>query len=63
MLKKFIELVNEKYVLSNIKLINSLKFMFAKMGDERKQQQLKAKAAIKFQPIESDINAINTWLL
>lgn len=35
--------------------------MFAKMGEMKKQQ--KAKAAIKFPLIQSDINAINTWLL
>jgi uncharacterized protein YneF (UPF0154 family) len=41
--------VNEKLVLSNIKLINSIKFMFAKMGDEKKQQKIKA--VIKFPQI------------
>jgi hypothetical protein len=48
-LKLFIELVNEKVVLNNIKVINSLKFMFAKMGEERKQK--KARSMIKYPPI------------
>lgn len=63
-MRKFVDLVNEKIVLNNIKMINSIKFMFAKLGDERKNQKInKAIANARCIPIETDINAINTWLL
>lgn len=46
--------------MTNIKIINSIKFVCARAGEEKKRQ----KAAKAFMhPIETDINAVNTWLL
>ena len=46
--------------MTNIKTINSVKFVCARAGEQKKRQK-----AIKayLHPIESDINAVNTWLL
>lgn len=60
-IKKFRELVIEKILMTNIKFINSIKFVFAKAGDLRKQA--KAITLPQLPYIETDIGAINTWLL
>jgi hypothetical protein len=57
---KFRELVIERIVMTNIKTINSIKFVCARAAEEKKRQKT-AKAYLH--PIETDINSVNTWLL
>ena len=54
-------MVNEKIILNTVKVINSVKFMFARMAEHMAKVNLPK--AIYYPPIESDINGINTWLL
>lgn len=46
--------------MTNIKTINSIKFVCARAGEEKKRQKI---AKSYLYPIETDINAVNTWLL
>lgn len=56
---KLRELVIEKILMTNIKMINSIKFIFAKAGEEKKKRKAEGELPI----IDTDINAVNTWLL
>lgn len=48
--------------MTNIKFINSIKFVFAKAGDLKKQTKT-AVSVPKLPFIQTGIDAINTWLL
>ena len=61
MVVRFAELVNEKVILNNVKMINSVKFMFARMAEHA--AKVRESQKIKYHAIESDINGVNTWLL
>ena len=46
--------------MTNIKTINSIKFVCVRAGEELKRKRA---AKVKPIPIDSDINGVNTWLL
>lgn len=57
---KFKEIILEKTIMNNIKVISSLKFAFAKASKEKK----KIKVIVTKPPsIRPNINTINAWLL
>lgn len=56
---KFRELVIEKTIMANIKMISSLKFLFARAAEERKR----VKAGCCLPSLDTSMGAVNSWLL